>query len=137
MQLSIELRLLVQMVKQELLQIDSTFETEGIQWDKFRKACAYHGMRHMAYSANLKQVVLPAPLALKYKKFTQQRAKNNLGNIHEINHLYELFIQEGIYPVLLKGLLFTELLYDNKVLRESTDIDFLFKSKFNQFLLFK
>jgi hypothetical protein len=125
--LSSELRLLVQMIQQELLQVDSTFDLEGINWDKFRKSCAYHGMRHMAFSANQKQDVLPENLNNQYKKFAQQRAKSNLDNVIEIKRLYALFEKEDLHPVLLKGALYTQLLYQNKLLRESTDIDFMFK----------
>lgn len=35
-QLSSELRLLVQMVQQELLQVDSPFLLEGVNWEKFK-----------------------------------------------------------------------------------------------------
>jgi hypothetical protein len=128
-QLSSELRLLVQMVQQELLQVDSTFDLEGINWDKFSKVCAYHGMRHLAFSADQKQNVLPFRLSNQYKQFAHNRAKSNLDNVIEIKRLYALFEKENIHPVLLKGALFTQLLYQNKLLRESTDIDFLFKKE--------
>ncbi|MFM6947692.1 MAG: nucleotidyltransferase family protein, partial [Aquirufa sp.] len=125
--LSRELALLVQMVQQEILQVNSTFKVDGINWPKFKKACAYHGMRHVAFSANQQQAVLPTNLSHFYQKFAQQRAKSNLDNVLEIKRLYTLFENEGISPLLLKGALYTQLLYQNKLLRESTDIDFLFK----------
>lgn len=128
-QLSSELRLLVQMVQQELLQVDSPFLLEGVNWEKFKKSCAYHGMRHVAFSADQKQSVLPNKLSNHYRQFAQQRAKSNLDNVVEIKRLYALFEKEGIYPILLKGALYTHLLYQNRLLRESTDIDFLFKKK--------
>jgi hypothetical protein len=128
-QLSPELRLLVQMVQQELLNQEIFFEVGQINWDKFRTTCSYHGMRHFAFSANQKQEVLPSKLATLYQKFAQQRAKSNLDNVIEIKRLYGLFEKNGIFPVLLKGSLFSQLLYQNKLLRESTDIDFLFKKE--------
>lgn len=126
-QLSAELRLMIQMVQQELLGRSVEFPIAEIDWVKFRKACAYHGMRHMAFSANQKQNVLPENVSNQYKKFAQQRAKSNLDNVVEIKRLYTLFEKEGLRPILLKGALYTQLLYQNKLLRESTDIDFLFK----------
>jgi hypothetical protein len=128
-QLSSELRLLIQMVQQEMLGRSVEFPIAEIDWVKFRKGCAYHGMRHMAFSANQKQDVLPENLSNQYKKFAQQRAKSNLDNVVEIKRLYTLFEKKGLHPVLLKGALYTQLLYQNKLLRESTDIDFLFKKE--------
>lgn len=125
--LSAELRLMIQMVQQEMLGRELDFSKEEIDWDKFKKACAYHGMRHMAFSANQKQAILPENLRNQYRKFAQQRAKCNLDNVVEIKRLCSLFEKEGLSPVLLKGVLYTQLLYQNRLLRESTDIDFLFK----------
>jgi hypothetical protein len=126
MQLSKEVSLLVQMVRQELLQVETTFDSSGIDWTKFRKTCAYHGMRHIAFSAHGKQKVLPDELAAQYKHFTLNRSKIHFEQIVEIKRLYDLFTRAGLQPILLKGLLFTHLLYKNKLLRESADIDFLF-----------
>ncbi|MHA8066757.1 nucleotidyltransferase family protein [Aquirufa sp. ROCK2-A2] len=127
--LSAELRLMIQMVQQEMLGRELDFPKEEIDWDKFKKACAYHGMRHMAFSANQKQAILPEDLKIKYKKFSQKGAKSNFDNVIEIKRLYTLFEKEGLSPVLLKGALYTQLLYQNRLLRESSDIDFLFKKE--------
>ena len=125
--LSVELRLLVQMVQQELWQVNIPFDTKGINWDTFSKSCAYHGLRSLAFSADQKQSVLPDQMADQLRNFTQHRAQNNLQDVLEFKRLYDLFTKEGIHPTLLKGVLFTTLLYQNQVLRESYDIDFLFK----------
>lgn len=124
--LSVELRLMVQMVQQELCQIDSVFITKDIQWDKFRKSCTYHGMRSFVFSANQKQPILPDEMAKQFRNFTQQRAKQNFNQVIEIKRLYDLFTAAGIHVALLKGTLYTTLLYQNRMLRESNDIDFLF-----------
>ncbi len=129
MKLSVELRLLAQMVKQELCQNDAAFDIEGIDWETFHKTCSYHNMRSLAFVANQKQSVLPEQLAKKYQNFTKWRASKNLENVIEIKRLYDLFTREGIHPVLLKGMLFTATLYQNQTLREGSDIDFLFKKE--------
>jgi hypothetical protein len=125
--LSVELTLLVKMIQQDLGLIDSKFDTKGINWDKFRKSCAYHGMRSLAFEANQKQFVLPDQIAKQFRRFTKQRAKQYFDNAIEIKRLYDLFSEAGIQPTLLKGTLYTTLLYQNRMLRESADIDFLFQ----------
>jgi hypothetical protein len=125
--LSAELHLLVQMLQQEICQKETVFDTSNVNWDKFRKNCTYHGMRSLAFVANQKQSVLQEQLAIQFKNFSQRRVRQNLENVIEIKRLYDLFEKEGIQPALLKGLLFTSELYQNKVLREGSDIDFLFK----------
>jgi hypothetical protein len=125
--LSVELTLLVKMIQQDLGLNDSKFELKGINWDKFRKSCAYHGMRSLVFEANQKQFVLPDQIAKQFKRFTKQRAKQYFDNAIEIKRLYDLFSEAGIQPILLKGTLYTTLLYQNRMLRESADIDFLFQ----------
>jgi len=127
LKLSVELALLVKMIQQDLGLNDSKFETKGINWDKFRKSCAYHGMRSLVFEANQKQFVLPDQIAKQFKRFTKQRAKQYFDNAIEIKRLYNLFSEAGIQPTLLKGTLYTTLLYQNRMLRESADIDFLFQ----------
>ena len=126
-QLSAELHVLVQMVQQELCQNDTRFDIAKIDWHKFRKNSTYHGLRPIVFAANQKQSILPEQIRNQFKNFTQRRAWQNLENVIEIKRLYDLFIEQGIKPVLLKGVLFTTLLYQNQVLREGTDIDFLFQ----------
>ena len=79
--LSVELRLLVQMVQQELWQVNIPFDTKGINWDTFSKSCAYHGLRSLAFSADQKQSVLPDQMADQLRNFTQHRAQNNLQDV--------------------------------------------------------
>jgi hypothetical protein len=127
--LSVELRLIIQMIQQELWHVDVTFETKGIDWNRFSKSGAYHGMRLLVFVANQKQSVLPDQMAMQLKHYSQRRAKKNLVDVLEIKRLYDLFTKEGIHPSLLKGVLFTSLLYQNQILRESSDIDFLFEKE--------
>jgi hypothetical protein len=86
-------------------------------------------MRLLVFVANQKQSVLPDQMAMQLKHYSQRRAKKNLVDVLEIKRLYDLFTKEGIHPSLLKGVLFTSLLYQNQILRESSDIDFLFEKE--------
>lgn len=127
--MSKELELLVQIIKLEVLRIDSKIDTVGIDWNKFRKLCAYHHMRFLVMAANKKQQFLPENLSEQYKKHHQEQTFQHLKNVVEIKRLYDIFIKAEIQPILLKGEIYVKSLFENQLVRESCDIDLLFKKK--------
>jgi hypothetical protein len=95
--------------------------------ERLHQQIVFHGLRPAAFYAFKKFGVTQEdfPYTDSYQEFTTRQAFQQLGYSHLIKSIFNDFKDLEIRAMPYKGVLFSNLIYDNKVLRESGDMDLL------------
>lgn len=116
---------------EELFDI-SIFKIQTINWSKLLELATYHKVRPLLYKGIIAmklQSSIPELVFNQLKQKAIQLLFRNLQNAKELAKITKQFKERGIEIIPYKGIILSELAFNDLGCRESIDIDFLIKSK--------
>ncbi|MDF5691004.1 nucleotidyltransferase family protein [Aquirufa aurantiipilula] len=125
--ISLELNSLLQIIH-GLNSIEG-FQHPDFDLNRFQQLIKYHGIQALVFEQDQKNRFLPENVRHELTQFMQQQVIFNLRYTAESNRLLALFATYNIPILILKGNLFIKRIYQNKLLRSSSDLDVLVQKK--------
>ncbi|PLK43844.1 nucleotidyltransferase family protein [Emticicia sp. TH156] len=130
-QFTLELLILVEAIKLMLLKENSTnFENlindPKVNWSRLYRLAAYHSIRPFLYEA-CRRVGIQNEYVDNLKRFTHQQVINHLASRKELGRILHFFSKNNVQAIPYKGILFSEKIYKNQIVRESVDVDIIVK----------
>lgn len=133
MQITKELKTLIESIKVTLLEVDPThFETlclnEDLDWKRLQKMLVYHQVRPLFYLA-CKKIDFNNDVVQKAELFSKRQAIKNQYERLELGRIIAVLLDKDISVLPYKGLFFLNKLYQNHSFREIADMDIIVPSK--------
>jgi hypothetical protein len=129
MQLSPELNLIISSIKLCLLNKNreeflSQVKSSDLNWQRVHQLLNYHQISPVFFHA-CKEVSFQNEYVDQYEIFSKRQAILNLIYEKEYLRIADLFLHKGIRVIPYKGVLFLKKLYNEKAIRQMTDLDIL------------
>ncbi|AFK02402.1 hypothetical protein Emtol_1253 [Emticicia oligotrophica DSM 17448] len=133
LKISLELQILIESIKVVLLDeptlhFSSLINLSSVDWERIKKMLAYHRIRPVFYEA-CRRVGFSNMYIQQLEKFVKIQVLSSLTDKNELENISTILQEKNIEVLPYKGILFSEKLYHNLALRESSDIDIIVKEE--------